>query len=122
MAPKKPTVPNKKLKVDLSKKRSLTVGKNSLPPKQTHKGGRTVASKSKQSNAANSKEAPAAKTGWPSAEDMKKLARFDWLLRQFINSANALEDEFGGIPEEIDIIADKFGRYHGSFTTLLYCV
>lgn len=46
-------------------------------------------------------------------DDLKKLARFDWLLRQFLNSANALQDEFGGIPDQIRVVADGFGKHHG---------
>lgn len=43
----------------------------------------------------------------------KKVGRFDWLLRTFLNSLNAIYDEFGGIPDQIKIIDDGVGRHHG---------
>jgi hypothetical protein len=82
------------------------------------KGGRPVGSKNKPKvNApAQFKQAPSQtqkKGGKSVGEDIKKLARFDWLLRQFLNSANALQDEFGGIPDQIKIVSDRFDRFHG---------
>lgn len=48
-------------------------------------------------------------------EEHKKVARFDWLLRTFLNSLNAIYDEFGGIPDQIKIVDDGIGRHHGKF-------
>jgi hypothetical protein len=51
----------------------------------------------------------------PVSEDDMKLARFSDLLETFISSANALHDEFGGIPEQIEIITDRFDKNHGKW-------
>jgi hypothetical protein len=49
----------------------------------------------------------------PLSDDYVKMARFSKLLETFINSANELQDEFGGIPDQIQIVADRFNRCHG---------
>lgn len=87
-----------------------------------------VASKSKPATQTKAKAAPkvapkaAPKAAPKSApetkitgEEHKKVARFDWLLRTFLNSLNAIYDEFGGIPDQIKIVDDGFGRHHGKF-------
>lgn len=51
-------------------------------------------------------------------EQHKKVARFDWLLRTFLNALNAIYDEFGGIPDQIKIVDDGMGRHHGKFLPL----
>jgi hypothetical protein len=52
----------------------------------------------------------------PLSEDEVKLARFSKLLQNLIATANALQDEFGGIPEQIQIVTDRFNHYHGKFS------
>jgi hypothetical protein len=49
----------------------------------------------------------------PLSEDYIKLARFSELLETFISSANALQDEFGGIPDQIHIVSERFDKHHG---------
>jgi hypothetical protein len=94
------------------------VDKTAPAPKagQANKG-RPVGSKNKpkEQTAPAKVKTTAAKRNKPMADDLKKLARFDWLLRQFINSANALQEEFGGIPDQIDIVLDRYNKYHGLF-------
>ncbi|KAF2429022.1 hypothetical protein EJ08DRAFT_698815 [Tothia fuscella] len=46
------------------------------------------------------------------SEDEVKLARFSDLLAQFIDAANAIQDEFGGMPDQMEIIADRFNKNH----------
>lgn len=101
-----------------------------IAPAQT----KPAASKAKPATQAKAKVAPkaAAKPAPEVAPDLapetkitgaqhKKVARFDWLLRTFLNSLNAIYDEFGGIPDQIKIVDDGLGRHHGRFITFAKC-
>ncbi|KAE9980043.1 hypothetical protein BLS_009225 [Venturia inaequalis] len=92
-----------------------------IAPAQT----KPAASKAKPATQAKAKVAPkaAAKPAPEVAPELapetkitgaqhKKVARFDWLLRTFLNSLNAIYDEFGGIPDQIKIVDDGLGRHH----------
>jgi hypothetical protein len=44
---------------------------------------------------------------------LAKLARFDWLIRNIEDAAACLEDEFGGIPDEIDFQINRVNKMRG---------
>jgi hypothetical protein len=56
------------------------------------------------------------KKAQPTGEQLQRLARFDWLLRTLLNTLDAIHNEFGGIPDEIQIVRDRFDRHIGNFT------
>jgi hypothetical protein len=86
-----------------------TGAKKTITQKATVKSDKPV----KKSKSAASKGKAKVTQEEPLSKDHAKLARFSHLLETFINSANALQDEFGGIPEQIQILTNRFNRYHG---------
>lgn len=103
--PTKPATNNKAPKIVPAPK--ATVPKKA-PPKKT--ANKPVAAKSAMAKGRGKKAVALSK---PVSEDEQKLARFSYLLSTFLHSANALQDEFGGIPDQMEIISDRFNNNMG---------
>jgi hypothetical protein len=69
----------------------------------------------KRKTAAKARGNKAAEPPKPLSEDERMLARFSLLLSIFLDAANALQDEFGGIPDEMEIISDRFNKNIGKW-------
>jgi hypothetical protein len=111
-SPKPPAKARKQTSVEVSTTLAKTAQKKTIAkktPAKTFLIDQKV--KIKKSAPMKIKETPNPEK--PLSENHVKLARFSDLLETFINSANALQDEFGGIPDQIRIVSERFGKHHG---------
>ncbi|QDS73409.1 hypothetical protein FKW77_008236 [Venturia effusa] len=95
-------------KMTIVKNKSNTIAPNQAKT-VTFKAKPITQTKVKAAPKSAPKSAPKTKI---TGQQLQKVARFDWLLRSFLNNLNSLYDEFGGIPDQIKIVNVGIGRHH----------